>query len=121
MNDLTGKTALVQEVAYRRRKAKAKHSIWETTASRLIKELTRDTGWQDNLSHLVSELTERGDFLFVRNLAELFQVGNWWGAGRELLVRAHSKNRESINTLERDAWRLNGNSGAHACIPLRRR
>lgn len=75
----TGKTALVREVAYRRRKAKAKHVIWETTAARLIKELTRDTGWQDNLSHLVSELTERGDFLFIRNLAELFQVGKYEG------------------------------------------
>lgn len=75
----TGKTALVREVAFRRSKAKEEADIWETSASRLIKELTGDTGWQDNLSILVSELTEQGDFLFVRNLSDLFEVGRYEG------------------------------------------
>ncbi|HFA51732.1 MAG TPA: ATP-dependent Clp protease ATP-binding subunit [Bacteroidetes bacterium] len=75
----TGKTALVWELAHRRWKQKKPNHIWETTASVLIKELTMQSGWQDNLSLLVKELTLNGDFLFVRNLAELFEVGQYAG------------------------------------------
>ena len=74
-----GKTTLVWELAYRRLQLKKENYIWETTASVLIKELTVETGWQDNLSLLVKELTLNGDFLFVRNLAELFEVGQYAG------------------------------------------
>ncbi|MEZ4955510.1 MAG: AAA family ATPase [Saprospiraceae bacterium] len=75
----SGKTALVWELAYRRKKQKEANHIWETTASVMIKELTMETGWQDNLSQLVKELTSSGDFLFVRNLSELFEVGQYQG------------------------------------------
>ncbi|MEO1261770.1 MAG: AAA family ATPase [Bacteroidota bacterium] len=75
----SGKTALIWELAFRRKNQKKKNAIWETTASVLIKELTDQTGWQDNLSLLVSELTLEGDFLFVRNLSELFEVGQYEG------------------------------------------
>ena len=75
----SGKTALVWELAHRRLQQKQSNHIWETTASVLIKELTIETGWQDNLSMLVKELTLNGDFLFVRNIAELFEVGQYSG------------------------------------------
>ncbi|MBK9015965.1 MAG: ATP-dependent Clp protease ATP-binding subunit [Saprospiraceae bacterium] len=75
----TGKTALVQELVHRRKQLGIEAEIWETTASVLIKELTNETGWQDNLSLLVKEMTLKGDILFVRNLAELFEVGRYEG------------------------------------------
>lgn len=75
----TGKTALVQELVFRQKTLGITAQIWETTASVLIKELTNETGWQDNLSVLVKELTLKGDILFVRNLAELFEVGRYEG------------------------------------------
>ncbi len=75
----TGKTALVWELAHRIRERKENNVIWETTASVMIKELTMETGWQDNLSQLVKELTRSGDFLFIRNLSELFEVGQYQG------------------------------------------
>ena len=74
-----GKTALVQELAHRRKQFDITAEIWETSASVLIKELTNETGWQDNLSKLIQELTLKGDLLFVRNLAELFEVGRYEG------------------------------------------
>lgn len=70
-----GKTTLVWQLAYRRRRRKQKGQIWETTASTLIKELMGDTGWQDNLSTLCTELSGSEDFLYIRNLMELFEVG----------------------------------------------
>ncbi len=75
----TGKTALVQELVRRRKTLDITSEIWESTASILIKELTTDTGWQDNLSLLLKELTLKGDILYVRNLAELFEVGRYEG------------------------------------------
>jgi len=75
----TGKTALVQELVHRKKQLGIEADIWETTASVLIKELTNETGWQDNLSLLVKEMTLKGDILFVRNLAELFEVGRYEG------------------------------------------
>ncbi len=75
----TGKTALVWEVVHRSKDLGIEGDFWETTASMMIKELTRETGWQDNLSQLVKELTEKGDILFVRNLSELFEVGRYEG------------------------------------------
>ena len=74
-----GKTALVWELEYRRKEEDFRGEIWETSASVLIKELTRDTGWQDNIIPLVKELTTKGDILFVRNLLELFEVGKYQG------------------------------------------
>ncbi|MBI1226798.1 MAG: AAA domain-containing protein [Bacteroidetes bacterium] len=75
----TGKTALVQELVHRKKRLGIEADIWETTASVLIKELTTETGWQDNTTLLVKELTLKGDVLFVRNLAELFEVGRYEG------------------------------------------
>lgn len=74
-----GKTALIWEVARENRRNRVKGTIWETTASTLIKELSQDTGWQDNIEFLVEELKKTNDFLFIRNLMELFEVGKYEG------------------------------------------
>ena len=70
-----GKTALVWEMVSMNPKLR----IWETTASTMIKELMRDTGWQDNISFLCKELAEGEDILYVSNLMELFEVGQYVG------------------------------------------
>lgn len=74
-----GKSALVFEAARQWQQAGYAGKIWETTASLLIKELTRDTGWQYNLAFLCRELSASGDWLYVRNLMELFEVGRYAG------------------------------------------
>ncbi len=70
-----GKTTLVWQLAHQRRRKKLKGKLWETTASTMIKELMGDTGWQDNLSKLCAEMVSSEDFLYIRNLMELFEVG----------------------------------------------
>ncbi len=74
-----GKTALIWETARYFQKNKGRGQIWETTASTLIKELTKETGWQDNLAYLCQELASGEDLLFIRNLMELFEVGKYEG------------------------------------------
>lgn len=74
-----GKTALVWEAVRQLKKHRIGNSIWETTASVMVKELTRDTGWQHHLSALCEELFKNNDILFVRNLLELFEVGKYVG------------------------------------------
>lgn len=74
-----GKTSLVWELAYQKKKHNIRQNIYETTASTLIKELTGDTGWQDNMAYLCRELAKKGDVLFIRNMLELFEVGQYEG------------------------------------------
>ncbi len=74
-----GKTALIWETARHFQRNKNRGQIWETTASTLIKELTKETGWQDNLAYLCQELAAGEDLLFIRNLMELFEVGKYEG------------------------------------------
>ncbi len=74
-----GKTALIWEIIHQQTKRKIKGEFWETTASTLIKELTKDTGWQDNLSKVCKEIANRGAILYVNNLMELFEVGKYSG------------------------------------------
>lgn len=74
-----GKTALVWELS-RQASALGIQSVFrETTAATLIKELTGRTGWQDQLSLLCREAVETNSILFVRNLMELFEVGQYEG------------------------------------------
>ncbi|MFK7933590.1 MAG: AAA family ATPase [Saprospiraceae bacterium] len=75
-----GKTALVWEIAKQAKKRKITGAFWETTASVLIKELTTQAGWKDNISKLAAELKQSDDWLFVRNLQELFEVGQHVGS-----------------------------------------
>lgn len=74
-----GKTALIWEIIHQQEKRKIKGDFWETTASTLIKELTKDTGWQDNLSKVCKEMAKKGTILYVNNLMELFEVGRYRG------------------------------------------
>ncbi|MCI5082554.1 MAG: AAA family ATPase [Saprospiraceae bacterium] len=74
-----GKTALVWEMSRRFNRKASDYQIWETTASVMIKELMRETSWQDNLAFLCKELTGSPDILFIRNLMELFEVGQYEG------------------------------------------
>lgn len=75
-----GKTTLVWELARRQKKHRLKGQIWETTASNLIKELTGDTGaWEQNMGLFCKELAGSDNILFVRNLMELFEVGQYSG------------------------------------------
>ncbi len=75
-----GKTALVREMAHQHKKFKIKGRILETTASVMIKELmTEEAGWEFNLPILCKELSVTEDYLFVRNMAELFEVGKYEG------------------------------------------
>lgn len=81
-----GKTALLWEAVRRRRNLGFPQSVWETTASMLIKELTQNTGWQQGLTHICQELRDKGDALFVRNLLELFEVGQYEGNSMSMAV-----------------------------------
>lgn len=74
-----GKSALLQELSRIAPLHEVEQQFWETTASNLIKELTADTGWQDNMIFLTRELKEKGGILVVRNLMELFEVGQYEG------------------------------------------
>jgi ATP-dependent Clp protease ATP-binding subunit ClpA len=74
-----GKTAMVWEIVRQQQKRKIEGVFWETTASTMIKELTRETGWQDNLAQVCRELSHSQDILFVRNFMELFEVGQYQG------------------------------------------
>ncbi len=78
-NSGVGKTTMVWELARQRKKHHIASEFWETTASTLIKELTTDVGWQENLAYLCKDLNKKGDVLFVRNLMELFEVGQYEG------------------------------------------
>ncbi|KAA3623041.1 MAG: hypothetical protein DWQ02_25170, partial [Bacteroidetes bacterium] len=74
-----GKTTMVWEMARGRKNDRRSGKIWETTASLLIKELVSGSGWRSNLVKLIKEMDEQKDFLFVRNLMELFEVGKYEG------------------------------------------
>lgn len=74
-----GKSTLVWELVHQRFHYNIQSNIWETTASTLIKELSGEMGWQENLTLLCKELISKGDILFIRNLLELFEVGQYQG------------------------------------------
>lgn len=74
-----GKTTLVWELERIKHQHKITADFWETTASTLIKELTQNAGWQENIAYLCKDLSIRGDVLFIRNLMELFEVGQYEG------------------------------------------
>ena len=75
-----GKTALVEEV-YRVGAEQGLKSVtfWETTAARMLQKLTVESGWEESLGLVLEELSQRGDILYVRNLAQLFEVGAYVG------------------------------------------
>jgi len=75
-----GKTALVEEVyrtAYQRDLGGM--TFWETTAARMLQKLTVESGWEESYGQVLEELSQKGDILYVRNLAQLFEVGAYVG------------------------------------------
>ena len=75
-----GKSALILELARKLEKEGIHSTIWETNASRMIRELTEDTGWEENFGYLCQQLSATNDFLFIQNLTELFEVGQYEGS-----------------------------------------
>lgn len=76
-----GKTALVWEAVRQQEALGFPGHIWETTASTLIKELTAETGaWENNMALFCKELSGSDNILFIRNLMELFEVGQYSGS-----------------------------------------
>jgi len=75
-----GKTALIWEAA---RQLEIQNPdelhVWETTASTLIKELSQDRGWEFNFSELLKEISNTPYILYLRNLMDLFEVGQYQG------------------------------------------
>ncbi|NJL76297.1 MAG: ATP-dependent Clp protease ATP-binding subunit, partial [Saprospiraceae bacterium] len=74
-----GKSVLIYEAVRVLQEQNLLPEIWETTAARLIKELIQKTGWQDNIVFLCNELVQKKAILYVRNLMELFEVGQYEG------------------------------------------
>lgn len=74
-----GKTALLKEILQKPGAQQLYGSFWETTASQMIKELTRETGWEDKIAYLIRDWKEQGARLFVQNLMELFEIGQYEG------------------------------------------
>ncbi len=71
-----GKTALIKELY---RQGIDSVNVWETTAARLLQKLTVDSGWEEPMGQVLEELSNSGDILYVRNLAQLFEVGAYVG------------------------------------------
>jgi ATP-dependent Clp protease ATP-binding subunit ClpA len=75
-----GKTAIIWEAARQLQLQNPDEFIvWETTASTLIKELSQDRGWEFNLSELLKEIANTPHILYIRNLMDLFEVGQYQG------------------------------------------
>ena len=74
-NTGVGKTALIYDLT----RVFPNIKIWETTASFLVQKLTNEAGWQQNITQLCKELQGEKDILFVKNLAALFEVGQYIG------------------------------------------
>jgi ATP-dependent Clp protease ATP-binding subunit ClpA len=95
-----GKTALILETIRRLQIKGINLEFWETTASKMIKELTNNTGWQDNIAKLIKETTGTDKILFVRSLMELFEVGQY--EGNDVSIAAYLRThigRGEINIL----------------------
>ena len=75
-----GKSALIEE-AYRvaNQHGFGSMKFWETTAARMLQKLTVESGWEESLGLALEEISQRGDILYVRNLAQLFEVGAYVG------------------------------------------
>ena len=74
-----GKSARIRELVRRAPAVLQDSKVWETSASALERVLTSQGGWQEGLAQLWADLEARGDWLWLRNLAELFEVGRYVG------------------------------------------
>lgn len=78
-----GKSALIHEFV-RRISEKKTVRVWEATAAQMLHRLTEGGGWQNSLGHLCKELQTTGDWLYIPDLSELFEVGQYSGNPRSL-------------------------------------
>ena len=72
-NKNSGKSVLIRSYLHR------KMNFVRTNAAQLIKVLSRGTGWQQNLSMLCKELSESEKVLYLENLADIFEIGQYEG------------------------------------------
>ncbi len=73
-----GKTALVH--AYEQLVGRQwDKKPWTTSAARLIQVLTESGSWQYGLGKWVAELRDRGEVVYIGNLTEWFEVGQYSG------------------------------------------
>ena len=78
-NGGVGKTALIYEAVQRLPKWKLAVEVWETTASAMIKALMGEHSWEFNVGELVKELKNKPVILYLGNLMDLFEVGQYEG------------------------------------------
>ncbi len=78
-----GKTALIQEFVSRYC-PRYEQRPWQTSATQLIQALTESGGWQFLLGLWVKELREKAETVYVGNLRELFEVGQYSGNNSSL-------------------------------------
>ena len=73
-----GKTSLVNEFVKRNCKEHWNRP-WETTAAQMLQALTEESGWQSALGRWVKEARTTQAVIYIKNFAELFQVGQYSG------------------------------------------
>lgn len=86
----SGKSALIAEAVRLHHQDQLPGSIYGTSANRLIQGLTVTFGWQFNISFFCRELELSNSWLYVRNFAELFEVGRY--EGNEISIGQYLKN-----------------------------
>jgi len=75
-----GKTTLIREfVSLRHQHGMGGLAVWEISAAQLLHRLTALGSWEEHLAYLCNELRTRGDLLYISNLADLFEVGQYVG------------------------------------------
>ncbi|MDJ1499747.1 AAA family ATPase [Xanthocytophaga agilis] len=79
-NSGKGKTTLIREfVGKRTLHGLGNVAVWEISAAQLLHRLTSLGSWEEYLAYMCNELRTKGDLLYISNLAELFEVGQYVG------------------------------------------
>lgn len=90
-----GKSASILEFIRTRKEAGlGSKTAWRVAAGRMIHRLIDNRGWEASLELLVAELSRSGDLLWISNLAELFEVGQYIGNAQSVAERL----REPLRT-----------------------
>ncbi|WP_431688171.1 AAA family ATPase [Hahella sp. NBU794] len=75
-----GKTALINEFVKRHFTGVNANKIpWRTTAAQMLQALTQQGGWRHALGLWVREARANGELIYLGNLSELFEVGQYQG------------------------------------------
>jgi len=78
-NGGVGKTALIYETVRRLPSWNLPYRIWETNASSMIKALMGEHSWEFNVGELIKELKGKPIILYLGNLMDMFEVGQYEG------------------------------------------